>query len=75
MDYLYSQLSRTTIITRSSLESVIHKFGTLALIGEGEIIIRSSHEIAGQVIIYLNVELELALTATQKFLNSLTTYV
>ena len=32
---------------------------------------RGFHEIAGQVIMYLNVELELALVATQKCLNLL----
>ena len=32
-------------------------FGTPAMPGEGEVIMRSSHEIAGKVIKYLNLEL------------------
>ena len=42
--------------------------GTPAILGEGEVIKRSSHETAFHVIMYLNVELELALVAIQKCL-------
>ncbi len=37
--------------------------GTPAILGEGEVTKRSSHEIACYVILYLNVEPELALVA------------
>ena len=41
---------------------------TPAILGEGEVIKRSSHETACHVIMYLNVELGLALVAIQKCL-------
>ena len=55
----------TALIPSSSAESVIH-YGdinwTPAILGEGQVI----HETAFNVIMYLNVELELALVAIQK---------
>ncbi len=46
---------------RRVLFKTLTKFGTPAKLSKGEVIMRSSHEIAGQVIMYLNVELELDL--------------
>ncbi len=49
--------------------------GTPAILGEVEVIKRSSHETACHVIMYLNVELELALVAIQKCLVLLHHYL
>ncbi len=49
--------------------------GTPAILGEGEVIKRSSHETACHVIMYLNVELELTLVAIQKCLVLLHDYL
>ena len=46
------------------------------MLGEGEVIIRSSTEIVGKIIVCLNVELELVLIAVQNFSSySMTTWV
>ena len=70
----------TALIPSSTAESVIH-YGDLiwdtcpAILGEGEVIKRSSHETACHVIMYLNVKLELALVAIQKCLVLLHDYL
>ena len=47
----------------------VTKFGTPAILGEGDVIIGSYYEIASHVIMCLNVELELALVAQKKWLR------
>ncbi len=53
----------------------VTSFGTTAILGEGELIKGSSHKIACHVIMYLNVELKLALVAIQKCLVLLHDYL
>ncbi len=68
----------TTIIPSSSAESVIQYddlIWTPAILGVDEVMMSSSHETACHVIMYLNLELELALVAIHKCLVLLHDYL
>ncbi len=63
-----------TPLWRASFITVTY-FGTPGILGEGEVIKRSSQKTACHVIMYLNVELEPALVAIQKCLILLHDYL
>ena len=67
--YMISVLPLSKATLRRASFITVTKFETPFILSEGEVIIlRSSHEIEGQVMIYLRVVLELFLVAKKKCL-------